>query len=230
VSQNTVYDHGWNFLCAVEEVRRKEPLRPLLLVAHSLGGLVVKEALRKSRDCESVKPHLHNIMRSIVGVLFFGTPHYGANPLDLIHHTLSKLATGFGFRLNDKIVDTLMPGGEHLKVSNEFTSLARHGQWIIYCFQEEYGVQGLLGRKVVDDESSSLHDPAIETPRHISSNHMNMCRFSGTGDPEYQKVAAAIEIVLRDLPTKLQPDIGLAMLSSLPVLLLASFTFLRYCI
>ena len=55
---------------------------------------------------------------------------------------------GFGFRFNDKIVDTLMPGGEHLKVSNEFISLARQGQWIIYCFQEEYGVQGLLGRKV----------------------------------------------------------------------------------
>ncbi|KAN0072906.1 ankyrin repeat domain containing protein [Elaphomyces granulatus] len=207
VSQNTVYDHGWNFLCAVEEFRRKEPLRPLLLVAHSLGGLIVKEALRKSRDCEWVKPHLHNIVRSIVGVLFFGTPHHGANPLGLIRRTVSELATGFGFRLNNKIVDTLMPGGEHLKVSNEFTGLARQGQWIIYCFQEEYGLQGLLGRKVVDDESSSLHDPAIETPRHISSNHMNMCRFSGTGDPEYQKVAAAIERVLQDLSTKLQPGL-----------------------
>ncbi|OXV09621.1 hypothetical protein Egran_02616, partial [Elaphomyces granulatus] len=70
VSHNTVYSHGWNFLCAVEESRRKEPLRPLLLVAHSLGGLIVKEALRKSHDCESVNPHLHNVIRSIVGVLF----------------------------------------------------------------------------------------------------------------------------------------------------------------
>ena len=94
VSQNTVYDHGWNFLCAVEEVRRNEPLRPLLLVAHSLGGLVLKEALRKSRDCESVKPHLHNVVRSIVGVLFFGTPHHGANPLGLIRHALTQLVKG----------------------------------------------------------------------------------------------------------------------------------------
>ncbi|KAN0072735.1 hypothetical protein V8E54_008849 [Elaphomyces granulatus] len=209
VSCNTVHDHGWNFLCAVEELRREQPLRPLLLVAHSLGGLVVKEALRKSRDCELVKPHLHNVMRSIVGVLFFGTPHHGANPIGhIIRRTLTNLAEGLGFGLNDKIVDALMPGGEHLKACNEFIRLAQQGQWIIYCFQEEYGLRGLLGRKVVDDESSLLHDPAIETPRHISSNHMDMCRFSETGDPEYQKVAAAIKRALQNLSMKLQPDLS----------------------
>ncbi|KAN0072779.1 ankyrin repeat domain containing protein [Elaphomyces granulatus] len=181
VSQNTVHDHAWNFLCAAEELRRKEPLRPLL-VAHSLGGLVVKEALRKSRDCESVKPHLHNV--------------------------------GVGVRFNDKVVDTLMPGGEHLKeMRDDFTRLVRQEKWIIYCFQEEYGLQGLFDKKVVDDESSRLDDPAIETPRHISSNHMNMCRFSSIRDPEYLKVAAAIEKILQDLPTKLKT--GLARLDSL---------------
>ncbi|KAN0072864.1 Alpha/Beta hydrolase fold [Elaphomyces granulatus] len=203
VSQNTVHDHGWEFLCGLEELRCNQPLRPLLLVAHSLGGLVVKEALRKSRDCKSVKPHLHNIVRSVVGVLFFGTPHRGANPLGLIRGTLTNLAKGFGFRLNDRIVDTLMPGGEHLNMNIEFASLIRQGKWIIYCFQEEYGLQRLLSKKVVDDESSSLRDPAIETKRHISSNHLNMCQFSGTEDPEYQKVAAAIKKVLQHLPTKI---------------------------
>jgi hypothetical protein len=148
VSQNTVHDHGWNFLCAVEEVRRKEPLRPLLLVAHSLGGLVLKEALRKSRDCESVKLHLYNVVRSVVGVFFFGTPHRGADPRGLIHHALTQLAKGVGFRFNDKIVDTLMPG-EHLReMRHGFTELARQGRWIIYCFQEEYGLSGLFGKKV----------------------------------------------------------------------------------
>ena len=87
----------------MEELRRKEPLRPLLLVAHSLGGLVVKEALRKSRDCEWVKPHLHNIVRSILGVLFFGTPHHGANPLGLIRRTLSELATGLASDLTTRL-------------------------------------------------------------------------------------------------------------------------------
>jgi pimeloyl-ACP methyl ester carboxylesterase len=151
VSDNSVHDHSWNFLCAVEESRRKEPLRPLLLVAHSLGGLVVQEALRKSCNCEREPAtlHLYNVVRSIVGVLFFGTPHRGADPRGLIHHALTRLAKGVGFRYNDKVVDTLMPGGEHLReMRDEFTKLARQGQWIIYCFQEEYGLRGLLHKKV----------------------------------------------------------------------------------
>lgn len=133
----------------MEEIRRREPLRPLLLVAHSLGGLVVKEALRKSRDCELVKLHLHNIVKSTVGVLFFGTPHRGADPRSLIHHALTLLVKGVGINVNDKVVDTLMPGGEHLReMRDEFTILVRQSRWTIYCFQEEYGLRGLFGRKV----------------------------------------------------------------------------------
>ena len=36
---------------------------------------------------------------------------------------------------------------------------------------------------------------------------MDMCRFSETGDPEYQKVAAAIKRALQNLSMKLQPDL-----------------------
>ena len=149
ISQNTIHDHGWNFLCAVEELRRDEPLRPLLLIAHSLGGLIVKEALRKSSDCEPDKPHLCSIMRSTVGVLFFGTPHRGTDPRGIIHHTLTQLAKGVGFKFNERVVKTLMPGGEHLReMRDEFAVLARQGRWIIYCFQEEYGLRGLFNKKV----------------------------------------------------------------------------------
>jgi hypothetical protein len=59
------------------------------------------------------------------------------------------LVKGVGFHFNDKVVDTLMPGGEHLReIRDEFAVLARQRQWIIYCFQEEYGLHGLLGKKV----------------------------------------------------------------------------------
>jgi len=37
----------------------------------------------------------------------------------------------------------------------------------------------------VDDLSSCLGDPTVETKLQISSNHMDMYRFSGLQDPEY---------------------------------------------
>ena len=47
--------------------------------------------------------------------------------------------------------------------------------------------------QVVDDVSSCLGDPSLETTQHISSDHMDMCRFSGSDDVEYRKVAAALD-------------------------------------
>ena len=45
----------------------------------------------------------------------------------------------------------------------------------------------------MDDVASCLGDPSLETTQHISSNHMDMCRFSGSEDAEYRKVAAALD-------------------------------------
>ena len=49
---------------------------------------------------------------------------------------------------------------------------------------------------MVDDNSSCLALPTIETTQHIGDNHMDMCRFFGLGDPGYQKVAAALHRIL----------------------------------
>ncbi|ROV96343.1 hypothetical protein VPNG_09078 [Cytospora leucostoma] len=158
-----------------------------------LGGLVVKTAFRRARDYGAERPHLHCVMASTVGIFFFGTPHRGADPLGKdIRGILTALAVGFGFQKVDTIIDTLMPGGEYLReIRDSFLSLAKQRKWIIYSFQKEYGVGGIAGKKVADDESSRLDEPAIETHRHISSNHMDMVRFTSTEDNDYRKVESA---------------------------------------
>ncbi|KAK7743459.1 hypothetical protein SLS53_003993 [Cytospora paraplurivora] len=205
-SQNSVTDHGWDLLSALEDVRRGDPSRPLLFMAHSLGGLVLKIALMKSRESEHAKPHLHCVMASTVGIFFFGTPHRGADPLGPgLRRILKTLAIYSGFQLNDKIIDTLMPGGEYLReIRDSFLSLAKQRKWIIYSFQEAIGVGGLVGKKVVDDESSRLDEPEIETHRHISSNHMDMVRFISIEDNEYRKVEFATRRVIDEI-TSLRP-------------------------
>ncbi|KAK3385254.1 hypothetical protein B0H63DRAFT_543518, partial [Podospora didyma] len=198
VSTKTVRDHGWDLVSSLEAIRRsqEETQRPLLFVAHSLGGLIVKEALRKARDCASIKPHIHSIFEATAGVIFFGTPHRGADPRSLFHHTLAVCAQIAGFTPPRQIVDILPPTAEHLaELRDQFSSMCHQKIWPVYSFQEEYGV-ALLGRKVVDDSSSCLDDPTTETKQHISSNHIDMCRFSGLDDPEYRKVEAALTFIL----------------------------------
>lgn len=44
---------------------------------------------------------------------------------------------------------------------------------------------------MVDDASSIFGDPTLEIVQHIASNHMDICRFKGFADGEYEKVDAA---------------------------------------
>lgn len=45
---------------------------------------------------------------------------------------------------------------------------------------------------MVEDTSSAFGDPTLEITQHIANNHMDICRFKGLDDGEYEKVAAAL--------------------------------------
>jgi hypothetical protein len=45
----------------------------------------------------------------------------------------------------------------------------------------------------VEDDSSYINHPKYEIVQHIGSNHKDMCRFSSLNDPEYHKVASALQ-------------------------------------
>jgi hypothetical protein len=149
VSRNTVYDIAWDFLVALEAERRLESSRPVLFIAHSLGGIVVKEMLRRSSSCHLSQPPLHEVFESTIGIMFFGTPHGGADPRGFLQHVAEKAIKAAGFSVNKQIVDTLLPSAERLKeLRDEFSPMAHQQGWIIHSFQEEIGVNLLSGHKV----------------------------------------------------------------------------------
>ena len=149
ISKNTVYDIAFDFLKSLEAERRLQPSRPLVFVAHSLGGIVVKEALRRSRSFESHHSHFRQIYESTTAIMFFGTPHGGADPRGLLELIAEKLVRAAGLTVNEQIVNTLLPTSERLReLRDEFAPMARQNNWIIYSFQEQYGVQLLNGKKV----------------------------------------------------------------------------------
>ncbi|KAL8918427.1 MAG: hypothetical protein Q9208_007332 [Pyrenodesmia sp. 3 TL-2023] len=203
ISKNTVYDIALDFLGSLEAQRRQEPCRPLVFIAHSLGGIVVKELLRRSYGFSDRQPHLHHIYKATSAVIFFGTPHGGADPRGFREHLIEQVARAAGLTVNEQIVSTLLPNSERLReLRDEFGSLARRQSWVVYSFQEQYGVQLLGGKKVVEDVSSCLGNAELEITQHIASDHRDMCRFSGLHDLEYTKVAAALEHIKNRLPAE----------------------------
>ena len=75
--QNTVRDHATNLLNDLGALRKDAVGRPMIFVVHSLGGLVIQEALLL---CTNPNDGAHaDILASTRGVAFLGTPHAGAD-------------------------------------------------------------------------------------------------------------------------------------------------------
>jgi hypothetical protein len=148
-SKSKVYDIAKDLLVSLESERRSVPSRPLVFVAHSLGGIVVKEALRRSCGFQTYQKHLHELYKATKGVIFFGTPHSGADPRSLLHHIAEKIVRAAGYVVNKQIIDTLLPTSERLKeLREEFSPMAHERKWVIHSFQEQYGVPTLNNNKV----------------------------------------------------------------------------------
>ncbi|KAH6677035.1 hypothetical protein F5X68DRAFT_174017, partial [Plectosphaerella plurivora] len=180
----------WRRLPSEPEAKREPGGRPILFIAHSLGGIVVKETLRRSWGSRQL--HLKDICNSTAGITFFGTPHGGADPRRFLHRIAERTVRAVGAKPNEAIISSLLPSSERLaELRNEFAPIAAERNWLIQSFQEDVGVR-LLGGKVVEDVSSCLNLP-METKQHIGRNHMDMCRFSGPVDVEFQKVEAVLK-------------------------------------
>jgi hypothetical protein len=148
-SQTTVYDIAWNFLIALEASRRDDPLRHMLFVAHSLGGIVVKEALRRSNNCQFGVEHLASISKATKGIMFFGTPHRGADTRGTLQHVAESIIRSM-VTVNEQVVQSLLPNSERLKeLRSEFIGIAHKYQWRVHSFQEDLGVKAINGRKVI---------------------------------------------------------------------------------
>ncbi|KAK4097417.1 hypothetical protein N658DRAFT_388132, partial [Parathielavia hyrcaniae] len=78
--------------------------RPIVFIAQVFGGIVVEEALRRARACQPSKPHLYSILEATSSIIFFGTPHGGADPRNFIHHILAASAQALGVQVNQQVV------------------------------------------------------------------------------------------------------------------------------
>lgn len=76
-STNRLLDHAKNFLLDLTNDRAtsRRVARPLMIVAHSMGGLVCKQALLLSLNHPSA--YFHDMIDSLKGIVFMGTPHRG---------------------------------------------------------------------------------------------------------------------------------------------------------
>ncbi|KAI9801835.1 MAG: hypothetical protein M1825_003208 [Sarcosagium campestre] len=189
--QLDIFSYGESLLNGLEARRRENPDRPLIFIVHSLGGLVLKEALRRSRS--SSEQRLRAIHLSTKAIIFFGTPHRGVSYMNLVL-TVQKMLVCSGFDANDKLIrDVRVDSSTAKLLGEEFSKILDEVRPKVYTFQEATGMSGFgpFSGKVVEDSSSAL-DYSLQEKDFIYANHVNMCRFTGFDDDGYEKTKAAL--------------------------------------
>lgn len=202
--QTTIVGHGRSLLNELESFRRGIPTdRPIVFVAHSLGGLVLKEALRRAYKAESYEPEWRAIYQATRAILFLGTPHSGSQFADW-GHIARNVVSAVGFDASNSILQDLQVDASILdSLSDDFSKILREESFWVFTFMEEKGFKGVRGLndKIVPDTSATL-GYARERKYYINANHVDMCRFCGDADKDngYRQVKDAIAKALEGPP------------------------------
>ncbi|KAF2398705.1 hypothetical protein EJ06DRAFT_89082 [Trichodelitschia bisporula] len=161
--------------------------RPLIFVGHSLGGIVVKKALITAHENDSQYGH---ILQSCKGIVFFGTPHRGADlasRAEKIGRVPNALA--FGSALRTDLLRVLKAKSDPLQaISRQFVQRAKNMQ--IVSFYERRGI-GTRSNLIVDRDSATIGIPN-ERMAPIMADHRAMCRFPNATSQSYLPIEQAI--------------------------------------
>jgi protein SERAC1 len=138
-SQASIFGHVDNLLNDISRIRDslEAQIRPIIFVGHSLGGLLIKEALIRASEYLSNSQHvdLGAIYSCTKGVVFLGTPHRGIGKAG-IAEVISNIAKIGLQNPNDKLIQVLSEDSQILeRQMKSFTSIS--SAMPIACVTEE---------------------------------------------------------------------------------------------
>ncbi|KLJ05394.1 hypothetical protein EMPG_11111 [Blastomyces silverae] len=192
-SSNQILDNGKALAFAVLAHRQDDAAtRPIIFVAHSLGGIVCESALLL---CEK-RGTLRSVFTSTIGVIFMGTPHHGSSLAGWGHNFARYL--GAFRRTNAELVGSLRLGNSELgQIAEDFQHLIRREdvrvRVRVFCFYETLPMHAV---GMVVERFSAVLSAYDNLP--LDADHRNMTKFDSTANPGYRKVHGLLTRWLAD--------------------------------
>ncbi|KAI0118820.1 hypothetical protein GGR51DRAFT_134109 [Nemania sp. FL0031] len=181
LAQRTLHHHAEHLLEQLAAVRKEHPRRPLIFVAHSLGGVLVKSALIFSNQAKDHSPP-RAIVRCTAGIVFLGTPPKVHQHLSSSVGSALRRIASVG-RLNQNILRNLDRESKDLQFALEPFEAMKNDIDIVSFFE--------LRDNVSIDQVIPTREPQ-ESQLFLESNHVELAKFRGPGDDRYALVDSAI--------------------------------------
>ncbi|ERF72769.1 hypothetical protein EPUS_09197 [Endocarpon pusillum Z07020] len=177
-----VNEQAENMLNRLSFERKNVPSqRPIIFIAHSLGGIIVKRALVEAK----LDDKYQSVREATFGLIFFATPHRGSD-----HAKLGDIAAKVARTILRSPVNTYM---DSLKKNSLFSKNLQgefrhqYEDYSILSFYETLPVERL--GIVVDKESATLGlSGHRETAIAVEADHQTICKFNEAECPAYRQV------------------------------------------
>ncbi|KAF8529512.1 hypothetical protein BU17DRAFT_60309 [Hysterangium stoloniferum] len=208
--EETLYGHAQNFISRLALLRNKTTTttRPIIFLAHSLGGIILKFALIHANQCNDSHLSYHKrIMLSTIGILFFGTPHQGTAValsasqmlrvlLPVKENTAHALLRDLASNSNMLEIQLSLYNG----ISASFTTKFLYE---VYQTVLHDGTSSFIVPK------SSAVVPGARNAEAIglNKNHMDMVKFSTVEEDGFDVVVSLLQCMGNE-PSESEPDNG----------------------
>ncbi|KAK4199523.1 hypothetical protein QBC40DRAFT_176104, partial [Triangularia verruculosa] len=176
-------------LASLNGRRRGDPNRPIVFVAHCLGGLIVKQLLSFANH----DPERHGVIgTSTRGILFLGTPN---NAVDKEQwETLAKAYAPFERegQLSGLVVALTRDARDLAEVNEDFVHIA--DRYPIFSFYETQEWED-TGACILSEQAARMFVDS-EKGIPVGADHVEMCQIADPEDLTFVNICQCIEDAL----------------------------------
>ncbi|KAF3407827.1 hypothetical protein DPV78_000268 [Talaromyces pinophilus] len=176
-NRSSFSDKANRLLEDIQIEREEDPRRPLILIGHSLGGLLIKQGLVNAFNSTDEK--FGAIGASTTGLVFFATPHAGGQgQLVKLGDYIAKFAMSLNIQRGDNILEILKSS------SLAADTLREHWRHRL----DKFDIVSFWGNRdsIVEKESARFGLPGDREKWIIlDADHHTICRFGPDEDDQH---------------------------------------------
>ncbi len=164
---------------------------PIVFIAHSMGGMVVKKALLLAWH----DPAFEDLAARFRTIVFLATPHRGSGGARVIN---GVLRLSFAHTSPNYVEELERNSGVLQDINEYFRHIAE--KFELYSFFETVKtnfVFGGVGSVMIVDKRSATLDYPHEQRFPVQANHRGICKFDDRNDPKYLLVKGVLASIVR---------------------------------
>ncbi|KAH8591792.1 hypothetical protein B0O99DRAFT_631673 [Bisporella sp. PMI_857] len=181
-----VEQQAMNLLNFLSLERKIYSARPIIFIAHSMGGIIVKQALVTAFHGDGTNAMIPTIT---YGIVFFGVPHKGSE-----WAARGRFATRIGFKFNESFLKSVEQcSAVNDTLTTKFKPILEKYNYISICETVPVKKGGMDFGIIVDRDSATLGlDDSKEVKLFPNRSHTTICKFGSDEEPEWEQVSGFI--------------------------------------